>query len=90
MPDQWAKAPPPTVRRGAPSKYDWRDIVTKLTARPGEWLLIDPTARRGLDSAIRRQKMAALRIDGWRFVPSIRKTDMAAGTCELWMKAERI
>jgi hypothetical protein len=85
MEEVWAETPP-HVGRGT-GRYDWVDIVERLKARPGEWLLIDDSATLSLQTAIRKRKMVALRDDEWDFKVSIRDTDRDAGTCVVWMSA---
>jgi hypothetical protein len=89
MADKWAETLPPPARRGRRGKYDWDQIVRKLKDKPGQWLLIDEAARRGLESSIKSRRMTALQDPNWVFTPQTRNTDREAGTCEVWMRAER-
>ena len=82
-------SPPPRRTTGRPGKYDWTEITDRLKKAPGKWFLVDAEARRGLDTAIRNKKMAALKQDGWKFHVSIRDTNRIAGTAAVWMSAER-
>lgn len=79
--------PPAPSRTGRAGKYDWDSIVEELKAEPGTWLCIDDEATRGLASAIRRKKMAALQDPNWVFSVTTRKNDKEAGTAEVWMSA---
>jgi hypothetical protein len=89
MAEVWSKDPPPVAPRvGRPGKYDWTGIVEELKARPGEWLLIDDEAARGLPSAILRRKMTALQDPEWNFMVTTRNNNRETGTAEVWMSAE--
>lgn len=91
MAEVWSSDPPPIrPRAGRPGKYDWTGIVEELKARPGEWLLIDDTAARGLPSAIMRRKMTALQDPEWNFYVTTRNNNREAGTAEVWMSAEPV
>lgn len=88
MAEVWSPEPPPIQPRvGRPGKYDWPRIVEELKARPGEWLLIDDEAARGLPSAITRRKMTALQDDEWDFQVTTRNNNRETGTAEVWMSA---
>lgn len=87
----WSADPPPVqVRTGRPGKYDWAAIVEELKARPGEWLLIDDTAARGLPSAITRRKMTALQDPEWEFSVTTRNNNRETGLAEVWMSANPV
>lgn len=88
MTSVWSSEPPPVqTRAGRPGKYDWAAIVAELKARPGEWLLIDDAAARGLPSAIMRRKMTALQDDGWDWLVTTRNNNAETRTAEVWMSA---
>lgn len=86
---EWRTAPPPPASPGRAGKYDWPRIVRDLQDRPGEWMLIDKEARRGLDTAIRNRKMTALQVPGWTFKVRVRNSNRETGTASVWMSAER-
>lgn len=88
MGEVWSTdAPPVQWAATGRGKYDWPAIVKELKTRPGEWMLVDPKARLGIQSAIKRQKMSALRDPRWDFEVTTRNNDREAGTCEIWMSA---
>jgi hypothetical protein len=89
MTEVWAATPPPVENAAPRGKYDWADIVAKLTARPGEWLLIDEDASIGLQTAIRQRKMTALQDYEWDFKVSTRNNNRETGRCQVWMSAEK-
>lgn len=88
MAEVWQSDPPAPRRRGRQGKYDWDEIVSDLQSRPGEWLMVDDEAARGLPSAIKRKKMTALQDPEWTFHVTTRKNDREARTAEVWMMAE--
>jgi hypothetical protein len=91
MAEVWSKDPPPVLATGGrPGKYDWPAIVEALQAHPGEWLLIDDEAARGLPSAINRRKMTALQDPAWNFKVTTRNNNRETGTAEVWMSAEPV
>lgn len=91
MTEVWSKDPPPVQTRvGRAGKYDWTGIVEQLKAKPGEWLLIDDAAARGLPSAITRRKMTALQDPEWEFHVTTRNNNRETKTAEVWMSAEPV
>lgn len=91
MAEVWSPIPPPVQQRiGRPGKYDWHGIVEELKARPGDWLLIDDSAARGLPSAITRRKMTALQDPDWDFQVTTRNNNRETGTAEVWMSANPV
>jgi hypothetical protein len=88
--DVWKAAPPRVTRLGRMGKYDWVDITEQLKSRPGEWMLVDEAAARGLYSAIVRRKMTALQQEGWRFRVTTRNNNRQTKTAEVWMTAEKV
>jgi hypothetical protein len=89
MDEVWMAEPPRSVRPGRQGRYDWDTIVEQLMERPGEWLLVDEKASRGLASAIVKKKMRALRVEGWNFLVTTRNNNRKERTAEVWMTAER-
>lgn len=91
MAEVWSTEPPPVEHRGGrQGKYDWTGIVEQLKARPGEWLLIDDVATRGLPSAITRRKMTALQDPEWEFFVTTRNNNRQTETAEVWMSAQPV
>jgi hypothetical protein len=90
MTEVWSPEPPPVQTKvGRAGKYDWTGIVEQLKERPGEWLLIDDAAARGLPSAIVRKKMTALQDPEWHVRVTTRNNNRETRTAEVWMSAER-
>lgn len=87
MVELWSADTPPIVHGARSGKYDWWDIVEKLKARPGEWLLIDEDASIGLQTAIRKEKMTALQDPEWDFKVATRDNNRETGRCKIWMRA---
>ncbi len=85
--ETWRKEPP--GQRPRWGQYDWEAITAKLRKKPGEWMLVDDQARLGLQSAITRKRMVALRSDEWDYLVSTSNTNMTDRTSELWMSAVR-
>jgi hypothetical protein len=71
----------------AHSVYDWEQITADLRATPEEWLLIVEQGPRSLYSAVKRQRMLALRDRDWVYEVCTRQTHGAHA--DLWMMARR-
>jgi hypothetical protein len=84
MPREWRDEPPARRVR----KYDWPAIVAQLQTQPDKWALIDKDASPGLQAAIRRKRMTALRSDEWEYEVSTH-TNSETGGIEVWMSAVR-
>ena len=77
---KWAEAPPATRRQ-----YDWKAIAAELRKRPDEWKLVAVQANRSIRSAIKRQRINALKDPEWIFDVQTRNTH--GQLADIWMSA---
>ena len=71
------------------SKHDWEAITANLRAQPEEWVLVAEGVSKTLYSAVRRQRVVAVRDPEWKYEACTRNTKRTEQglRVDLWMMA---